>query len=101
MFKLTEDQVKTAIKNTWKNKANYTYMIDELYPRMERIIGKELLPDGLVSALLVIVEETFDVYPPDVKSLVYLYMPNFVRNLELGEEGEKAANLFERVIVRY
>ncbi len=97
MIKLTEDQIKTAIEKTWKGTADY--MLEKFYPRMAEVVGQELLPQGLVMATALAVEDVFsDGYPPVVKQLVYMYVPNFFTNLELGDEGEKAIAFFNEAV---
>ena len=97
MIKLTEDQIKIAIKDTWKGTADY--MLEYFFPRMIQVAGQELLPEGLVIATSLAVEDVFsNGYNPMMKELVYMSIPNFFKNLELGDEGKKAIAFFNEAV---
>ena len=97
MIKLTEDQIKIAIEKTWERTADY--MLEYFFPRMIQVAGQELLPEGLVIATSLAVEDVFsDGYPPIVKQLTYMSIPNFFKNLDIGNDGEKAIAFFNEAV---
>ncbi|MGI6484398.1 MAG: hypothetical protein ACOX0R_02145 [Candidatus Dojkabacteria bacterium] len=97
MIKLTEDQIKKAIGKTWQGTSDY--MLEKFFPRIVDIVGQELLPEGLVLGTSLAVEDVFtDGYPPMAKQLVYMAIPNFFKNLELGKDGDEAIAFFNEAI---
>lgn len=97
MIKLTEDQIKIAIKDTWKGTADY--MLEYFFPRMIQVAGQELLPKELVIETSRAVEDVFsDGHPPIVKQLTYMSITNFFKNLDIGNDGEKAIAFFNEAV---
>lgn len=93
---LTEQQIIIAIQKTWVNTTDY--MLAKFFPAMEKYIGEELFPIGLVTATLLAIDDIFS--ENWQKNLVYKVLPLFFENLKLGEAGEEVIAFFNEAINR-
>lgn len=93
MILLEKKQIRIAVEMSWPGFESF--MLENFFPKIEHIAGREYSPQGFLLAIALAVEDVFSGHSPIIKGLVYLAMPTFFRNLKLKEEDtEKVLELF-------
>ena len=99
MIKLTTGKLEYALFKTYKSAATYLKAEPKFYRSMLQLVGKKFTPKKFVETTGLTVEQVFSKdHPPIVKELIFLNLPDFYKNLELGDDEDETIAYFEEIM---